>query len=183
MVLEKAFFFQRVRVSGKEERATRYTKMRRFSTSIKSLPSFSQLTTKDYRRSRSWFSTSRPALGFKDHREICIEQELAYWHDASPGSPFFLPNGTRLLDRLVWLLRKEYSLRGYEEVQSPTLYKKALWETSGHWENFKEDMFTWDEEWGLKPMNCPGHCLIFGHKKRTFKELPLRFADFGTLHR
>jgi threonyl-tRNA synthetase len=84
------------------------------------------------------------------------------------------------------LLRKEYSKRGYEEVITPNMYNSKLWETSGHWGNYKENMFTFDvekEKYGLKPMNCPGHCLMFKSRERSYRELPWRVADFGVIHR
>ena len=83
-------------------------------------------------------------------------------------------------------LRQEYWKRGYEEVITPNMYNAKLWETSGHWQNYKENMFTFEVEkdkYGLKPMNCPGHCLLFGHRERSYRELPWRVADFGVIHR
>ena len=82
--------------------------------------------------------------------------------------------------------QSEYFKRGYQEVISPNMYNSKLWETSGHWQNYKDDMFTLDvekESWALKPMNCPGHCLIFDSRDRSYKELPIRMAEFGILHR
>ncbi|KAJ4489998.1 tars protein [Lentinula aciculospora] len=122
----------------------------------------------------------------RDHRKIGKEQELFFFNDHSPGSCFFLPHGTRIYNSLVELLRLEYSKRGYQEVISPNMYHSKLWETSGHWQNYKDDMFTLDvekEKWGLKPMNCPGHCLIFDSRDRSYKELPIRMAEFGIIHR
>lgn len=107
-------------------------------------------------------------------------------HELSPGSWFFLPNGTRIYNTLIELQKSEYRKRGFEEVISPNMYNTKLWETSGHWENYQENMFSFDiekERFALKPMNCPGHCLMFGHRDRSYRELPLRFADFGVLHR
>ncbi|KAJ3906263.1 tars protein [Lentinula edodes] len=122
----------------------------------------------------------------RDHRKIGKEQELFFFNDLSPGSCFFLPHGTRIYNSLVELLRLEYSKRGYQEVISPNMYNSKLWETSGHWQNYKDGMFTLDiekEKWGLKPMNCPGHCLIFDSRDRSYKELPIRMAEFGIIHR
>ena len=88
--------------------------------------------------------------------------------------------------RFLIFLQTEYFKRGYQEVISPNMYNSKLWETSGHWQNYKDDMFTLDiekEAWGLKPMNCPGHCLIFDSRDRSYKELPIRMAEFGILHR
>jgi len=122
----------------------------------------------------------------RDHRKIGKEQELFFFNDLSPGSCFFLPHGTRIYNTLVELLRSEYFKRGYQEVISPNMYHSKLWETSGHWQNYKDDMFTLDiekEKWALKPMNCPGHCLIFDSRDRSYKELPIRMAEFGIIHR
>ncbi|KIK95681.1 hypothetical protein PAXRUDRAFT_140136 [Paxillus rubicundulus Ve08.2h10] len=122
----------------------------------------------------------------RDHRKIGREQELFFFNDLSPGSCFFLPHGTRIYNTLLELMRSEYVKRGYQEVISPNMYNSKLWETSGHWQNYKDDMFTLDvekEKWALKPMNCPGHCLIFDSRDRSYKELPIRMAEFGIVHR
>ncbi|KAF8065195.1 hypothetical protein FPV67DRAFT_1501757 [Lyophyllum atratum] len=122
----------------------------------------------------------------RDHRKIGKEQELFFFNDLSPGSCFFLPHGTRIYNSLVELMRSEYFKRGYQEVISPNMYNSKLWETSGHWQNYKDDMFVLDvekEKWALKPMNCPGHCLIFDSRDRSYKELPIRMAEFGIIHR
>ncbi|TFK75637.1 threonyl-tRNA synthetase [Pluteus cervinus] len=122
----------------------------------------------------------------RDHRKIGKEQDLFFFNDLSPGSCFFLPHGTRIYNTLVELMRSEYFKRGYQEVISPNMYNVKLWETSGHWQNYHEDMFSLDvekEKWALKPMNCPGHCLIFDSTDRSYKELPIRMAEFGILHR
>ncbi|KAG9307924.1 hypothetical protein JVU11DRAFT_12894 [Chiua virens] len=122
----------------------------------------------------------------RDHRKIGREQELFFFNDLSPGSCFFLPHGTRIYNTLLDLMRSEYVKRGYQEVISPNIYHSKLWETSGHWKNYKDDMFLLDiekEKWALKPMNCPGHCLIFDSRDRSYKELPIRMAEFGIVHR
>ncbi|CAL1709640.1 unnamed protein product [Somion occarium] len=122
----------------------------------------------------------------RDHRKIGKEQELFFFNDLSPGSAFFLPHGTRIYNTLVELMRSEYFKRGYQEVISPNMYNAKLWETSGHWQNYGEDMFALDvekEKWALKPMNCPGHCVIFDSRDRSYKELPIRMAEFGIIHR
>ncbi|XP_012092067.1 threonine--tRNA ligase, mitochondrial 1 [Jatropha curcas] len=121
-----------------------------------------------------------------DHRLLGTKQELFFCHPLSPGSWFFLPYGTRIYNKLVEFIRAQYRDRGYEEVKSPNIYNMKLWETSGHAANYKENMFLLEiekQEFGLKPMNCPGHCLIFQHRVRSYRELPLRLADFGALHR
>ncbi|THG93331.1 hypothetical protein EW026_g7876 [Hermanssonia centrifuga] len=122
----------------------------------------------------------------RDHRKIGKEQELFFFNELSPGSAFFLPHGTRIYNTLVELMRSEYFKRGYQEVISPNMYNHKVWETSGHWQNYKDDMFLLDiekEKWALKPMNCPGHCLIFDSRDRSYKELPIRMAEFGIIHR
>ncbi|KAE8443256.1 hypothetical protein EG329_002044 [Mollisiaceae sp. DMI_Dod_QoI] len=142
---------------------------------------------------------SLPPVGPADHRQLAIEQELFTTSPYSPGSPLFLPNGAKLFNRLTNFLRAQYDHYGFQEVITPTIYKKSLWEKSGHWENYAEDMYAVtgrgasgekegrhigeDEEYGLKPMNCPGHCLLFASQQRSYRDLPIRFADFSPLHR
>ncbi|RKP21294.1 cytoplasmic threonine-tRNA ligase Trs1 [Rozella allomycis CSF55] len=122
----------------------------------------------------------------RDHRKIGAAQELFFFHEYSPGSCFFLPHGARIYNTLIDFIKGEYRKRGFSEVITPNIYNSKLWEISGHWQKYKENMFTFDvekEQMGLKPMNCPGHCLMFGHRERSYRELPIRFADFGVLHR
>ena len=122
----------------------------------------------------------------RDHRKIGKEQELFVFNELSPGSAFWLPHGTRIYNTLCEMLRKEYRVRGYDEVITPNMYNSKLWETSGHWGNYKENMFAFEvekETFGLKPMNCPGHCLMFKARERSYRELPWRVADFGVIHR
>mmetsp|Transcript_4147 Transcript_4147/g.7262 ORF Transcript_4147/g.7262 Transcript_4147/m.7262 type:complete len:803 (-) Transcript_4147:84-2492(-) len=122
-----------------------------------------------------------------DHRRKGEQQKLFFFHHLSPGSAFFLPHGARIYTTLLKFLRDEYFRRGYTEVVTPNIYNSELWKTSGHWEHYRDDMFTFTDAdkavFGLKPMNCPGHCLMFGHSRRSFRELPVRYADFGVLHR
>lgn len=120
------------------------------------------------------------------HLKIGKEQQLFSFHELSPGSPFLLPHGVRIFNALQKLLRAEYHRRGYDEVQTPNMYDANLWKTSGHWAHYQEDMFRLNlgqREWALKPMNCPGHFLLFTRECRSYRELPLRIADFGVLHR
>ncbi|VEU21785.1 DEKNAAC102434 [Brettanomyces naardenensis] len=122
----------------------------------------------------------------RDHRRIGREQELFFFNEMSPGSAFWLPHGARIYQTLLDFMRDQYRKRGYQEVITPNMFNSKLWETSGHWGNYKENMFTFDvekETYGLKPMNCPGHCLIFKSRERSYRELPWRVADFGVLHR
>ncbi|KAK6344809.1 hypothetical protein TWF718_006763 [Orbilia javanica] len=133
------------------------------------------------------------------HHTIATQTGLYSTLHYSPGSPFFLPHGTRIFNRLVEFLRAQYALYGYQEVLTPTIYNDELWEKSGHLENFRDDMFKVfsgkksrgvegeGEEaegmYSLKPMNCPGHCLLYKVKGHTYADLPLRFAEFAPLHR
>ncbi|KAM9782804.1 threonine--tRNA ligase 1, cytoplasmic [Neosynchiropus ocellatus] len=123
----------------------------------------------------------------RDHRRIGTDQELFFFDDVSPGSCFFLPKGAHIYNTLTDFIKSEYRRRGFTEVVTPTLYSTALWERSGHWEHYSENMFTVTSEgsqtYALKPMNCPAHCLMFEHRVRSWRELPLRWADFGALHR
>ncbi|KAM0943463.1 putative threonine--tRNA ligase [Dioscorea sansibarensis] len=122
----------------------------------------------------------------RDHRLLGQNQELFFFHPLSPGSCFFLPHGTRIYNKLMEFIRAQYWERGYQEVLTPNIYNMQLWDTSGHAANYKENMFVFEiekQEFGLKPMNCPGHCLMFEHRVRSYRELPLRLADFGVLHR
>ena len=122
----------------------------------------------------------------RDHRKLGTQLGLFMFHEWSPGSPFFLPKGTIIYNELLSFVRSEYIRRGYKEVVTPQLYNKALWEMSGHWEYYQENMFILpvdDTEFSLKPMNCPSHCLIFKDGAHSYRELPLRIADFCMLHR
>jgi len=122
----------------------------------------------------------------RDHRRLGTELDLFHMDEASPGSPFWHPKGMVVWNVLEDLRRRENLKRGYVEVKTPVIFDKTLWETSGHWEKFRENMFLipeGDRTFGLKPMNCPGHMLIFGERLRSYRELPLRLAEAGTLHR
>lgn len=122
----------------------------------------------------------------RDHRNLGMQQELFFFDAVSPGSCFFLPHGTRIYNGLVEYIREKYWEYNYEEVVTPNIYNFSLWETSGHASHYRENMFSFQvekQEFGLKPMNCPGHCVMFGHRARSYRELPLRLADFGVLHR
>ncbi|KAJ6664306.1 hypothetical protein lerEdw1_008525 [Lerista edwardsae] len=122
----------------------------------------------------------------RDHRKIGKEQELFFFHDLSPGSCFFLPRGAFIYNTLMNFIKEEYHQRDFTEVISPNIYNSKLWEASGHWQHYSENMFSFESEketFALKPMNCPGHCLMFAHRPRSWREMPLRFADFGVLHR
>jgi threonyl-tRNA synthetase len=122
----------------------------------------------------------------RDHRRLGTQLDLFHLEEVSPGSPFWHPKGMVIWNALEDLRRRENKRRGYVEVKTPVIFEKTLWETSGHWEKFREHMFLIPEgerTYGLKPMNCPGHMLIFGNRLRSYRELPLRYAEAGTLHR
>ncbi len=127
----------------------------------------------------------------RDHRRLGREMGLYIFDPISPGCPFFMPRGTVIYNELIAYIRRLYRRYGFDEVITPQVFKNELWKTSGHWEFFRENMFlTCDEEsqggepnYGFKPMNCPGHTLIYRAEKRSYRGLPLRLADFGRLHR
>ncbi len=122
----------------------------------------------------------------RDHRVLGKQLDLFSFHEESPGSTFFHPKGTIIYNELLTFIRSEYKKRKYQEVITPTLYDKSLWETSGHWEHYKENMFVLQmdgKEASLKPMNCPSHLLIYKTSTKSYKDLPLRIADFAPLHR
>ncbi|CAG9856785.1 unnamed protein product [Phyllotreta striolata] len=121
-----------------------------------------------------------------DHRKIGRDQELYFFNEMSPGSCFFQPRGAHIYNTLVNFIKQQYKERGYKEVITPNIYNVKLWKKSGHWSHYAENMFAFDienDKYALKPMNCPGHCLIFDNRFRSWRELPLRLADFGVLHR
>ncbi|CAH8442485.1 unnamed protein product [Heterobilharzia americana] len=139
----------------------------------------------DPKRLKEWKHMQEEAAK-RDHRKLGIEQKLFFFHELSPGSCFFLPAGAHIYNTLVSFIRSEYWKRGFQEVITPNIYNSALWEQSGHWQHYSENLFKIDIEkqtFGLKPMNCPGHCLMYAKEIRSHRELPLRFADFGVLHR
>ncbi|AIO01754.1 threonyl-tRNA synthetase, putative [Leishmania panamensis] len=122
----------------------------------------------------------------RDHRVIGRQQNLFTFNEVSPGSAFWLPHGARIYNTLVEFLRKKYRRCGFQEVISPNMYSSKLWMVSGHWEKYADNMFCTKcekEDFGLKPMNCPGHCIMFASQPHSYRELPIRYADFGVLHR
>jgi threonyl-tRNA synthetase len=122
----------------------------------------------------------------RDHRKLGRELGLLTWSPVSPGSTFWLPKGTALFNELIALNRRMQQERGYVEVKTPLLYESSLWETSGHWGKYKENIFVSeyeDREFGFKPMNCPGHCHLFGLQQWSYRDLPVRYAEPGLLHR
>jgi threonyl-tRNA synthetase len=123
----------------------------------------------------------------RDHRRLGPQLDLFHFDEHSPGSPFWHPKGMALWNELEELRRRENARRGYVEVKTPLIYDKSLWETSGHWEKFRDNMFLIPLEDGqtyaIKPMNCPGHMVLFGSALRSYRDLPLRYAEAAPLHR
>jgi threonyl-tRNA synthetase len=124
----------------------------------------------------------------RDHRKLGRELGLFWFHPWAPGEPFWLPKGTTLVNLLGNYMRSILFPAGYVEVRAPLVFNKALWETSGHWQHYRENMFliesaSEEEKSGLKPMNCPGHMLLFGSEVRSYRDLPLRIHEQSVLHR
>ncbi len=122
----------------------------------------------------------------RDHRRLGAELDLFSLDDRAPASPFFHPKGAVLYNALVDLVRELHRRHGYDEVITPQILDVDLWRTSGHYENYKEAMFFTDLDerpFAVKPMNCPTHCLIYATRLRSYRDLPIRYADFGRLHR
>jgi threonyl-tRNA synthetase len=132
------------------------------------------------------------SVNFLTHQELGQQLKLFFFDEVSPGSAFFLPHGTVLYNKLLSYMRSHYQELGYKEVITPVLYDKALWQQSGHWDKYKENMFCIEcedptnensRQFSNKPMNCPGHCVMFKQMNLSYRDLPLRLADFGVLHR
>jgi threonyl-tRNA synthetase len=122
----------------------------------------------------------------RDHRKLGRELDLFMFSELSPGSPFWLPNGTHIWNELTRLWRTSNVERGYVEVRTPILYDVALWKQSGHWEVYRDNMYFTDVEdrpMGLKPMNCPAHVQIYKRELRSYRDLPIRYAEQGLVHR
>src|SRR3989304_2246598 len=122
----------------------------------------------------------------RDHRRLGRELDLFSFPPLAPASPFFHPKGAFVYNELVSYMRRLYLRYGYQEVITPQIFDVELWRRSGHYDHFKENMYFTrieEREFGVKPMNCPGHTFIYASKKRSYRDLPLRYADFGRLHR
>ncbi|MBI3493863.1 MAG: threonine--tRNA ligase [Acidobacteria bacterium] len=124
----------------------------------------------------------------RDHRKLGRELGLFWFHPWAPGEPFWLPKGTTLVHLLGNYMREVLFPAGYVEVRAPLVFHKALWETSGHWQHYRQNMFLIEspgeeEKSGLKPMNCPGHMLLFGSEVRSYRDLPMRIHEQSVLHR
>jgi len=122
----------------------------------------------------------------RDHRRLGRELDLFQFSEIAPGMAFWHPRGTVVWNVLEDLRRRENLRRGYLEVKTPLIYDNELWRTSGHWDKFRDNMFfleTEGRQYGVKPLNCPGHCLVYGDSAHSYRELPLRLAEAGSLHR
>ena len=123
----------------------------------------------------------------RDHRKLGRELDLYHFEDFAPGSVFWHPKGWTLFQNLIGYMRTRRAAAGYVEVNAPDVMDRSLWEVSGHWSNYRDHMFTTQTEddrvFALKPMNCPGHVALFKHGLRSYRELPIRFAEFGKVHR
>src|SRR5437763_2511732 len=122
----------------------------------------------------------------RDHRKLGRQLDLFHQEDIAPGLVFWHPKGWTIWQQVEQYMRRVYQESGYFEVKCPQILDRSLWEKSGHWENFKENMFTTESEkrdFAIKPMNCPGHVQIFNAGLRSYRELPLRYGEFGNCHR
>lgn len=123
----------------------------------------------------------------RDHRRLGKELELFHLEPTAPGMPYWLPNGLKLVNVLLEFWRDEHEARGYEEISAPLVNEKSLWQTSGHWDHYRDDMFIIPVSehltYGLKPMNCPNAMIIFNLKTRSYRDLPYRLSDCDVLHR
>lgn len=123
----------------------------------------------------------------RDHRRLGRELELFHFDPTAPGMPYWLPKGLKILNILLDFWRQEHEKRGYQEIAAPLVNDKRLWEVSGHWDHYRENMFiiTLDEHlvYGIKPMNCPNAMVVYNLKKRSYRDLPLRLSDCDILHR
>ena len=122
----------------------------------------------------------------RDHRRLGRELGLFFMDPIAPASPFFLPKGATVYNLMISYIREQYARYGYQEVVTPQIFSTDLWRTSGHYDNYRDNMYFTDvdeREFGVKPMNCPGHCVVYRSQLHSYRDLPLRIADFGRLHR
>ncbi|MEO8717403.1 MAG: threonine--tRNA ligase, partial [Burkholderiales bacterium] len=122
----------------------------------------------------------------RDHRRLGTQLDLFHMQEEAPGLVFWHPKGWALWQQVEQYMRRVYRDNGYQEVRGPQILDRSLWERTGHWENFRENMFTTSSEnrdYAVKPMNCPGHILIYNKGVRSYRELPLRYGEFGSCHR
>lgn len=122
----------------------------------------------------------------RSHQKLGKELDLFMFSEEAPGMPFYLENGLTIRNELQEFLRELQAKYDYKEVKTPLILNQRLWERSGHWDHYKNNMYftkVADEDYALKPMNCPGHCLIYKDRKRSYRDLPMRMAEFGQVHR
>jgi len=122
----------------------------------------------------------------RDHRKLGRALDLFHQQDEAPGMVFWHPKGWSIWQQVEQYMRRVYQDNGYQEVKAPQILDRSLWEKSGHWQNYKDNMFTTESEkrdFAIKPMNCPGHILIFNSDLRSYRDLPLRYGEFGNCHR
>src|SRR6267142_1985038 len=122
----------------------------------------------------------------RDHRRLATQLDLFHMQEEAPGLVFWHPKGWTLWQQVEQYMRRVYRDNGYQEVRAPQILDKSLWEKTGHWQNFKDNMFTTSSEnrdYAVKPMNCPGHILIYNKGVRSYRDLPLRYGEFGSCHR
>ncbi|MDQ0507299.1 threonine--tRNA ligase [Xanthobacter agilis] len=123
----------------------------------------------------------------RDHRRLGREMDLFHFQEEAPGSVFWHPKGWTLFQTLIGYMRARQAEAGYQEVNTPDIMDRALWETSGHWQNYRDHMFTTrtedERDFALKPMNCPGHMLIYKQGLKSYRDMPLKIAEFGKVHR
>ncbi|WP_338860980.1 threonine--tRNA ligase [Mycetohabitans rhizoxinica] len=122
----------------------------------------------------------------RDHRKLGKQLDLFHLQEEAPGLVFWHPKGWALWQQVEQYLRRRLGEAGYLEVKTPMIMDRSLWERSGHWQNYRENMFTTESEkrdYAIKPMNCPGHVQVFNHSLHSYRDLPLRFAEFGSCHR
>ena len=122
----------------------------------------------------------------RDHRKIGKDMKLFMFEDVGPGFPFFLPNGMIIKNALIEYWRELHVANGYQEISTPLIMNRCLWETSGHWDHYKENMYATridDEDYCIKPMNCPGGVMVYANEPHSYRELPMRLAELGIVHR
>lgn len=122
----------------------------------------------------------------RDHRKLGREMKLFTFNEEGPGFPFFLPNGMTLKNTLLNYWHEVHTREGYQEISTPIMLSRELWETSGHWDHYRENMYTTkidDEDFAIKPMNCPGSLLVYNSDQHSYRDLPLRMAELGLVHR
>ncbi|CAH2783573.1 MAG: Threonyl-tRNA synthetase (EC [Candidatus Burkholderia crenata] len=122
----------------------------------------------------------------RDHRKLAKQLDLFHLQEEAPGMVFWHPKGWAIWQQVEQYIRRRLSEVGYLEIKTPMIMDRSLWEASGHWQNYRENMFTTESEkrdYAIKPMNCPGHVQVFNHGLRSYRDLPLRYAEFGSCHR